>query len=59
MNLVKKIISRGEEMGDLFGFLWRNKLWFMVPFIVVLMIIAFVFIAAGSSGLAPFIYTLI
>ncbi len=59
MNVVKNVKTRGGEMGDLFAFLWKNKLWFLIPFVLILVVFAAVIIFASATGVAPFIYTLI
>lgn len=50
--------SRMGVIGELFAFLWKVKLWWLIPMIVMLLIFIFVFVFGGSSPLAPFIYTL-
>ena len=39
-------------------FIVQEKKWWMIPLIVVLLILAFLIVFAGSSPLAPFIYPL-
>ena len=58
MKVVKDISSRGEESKELLVFLWKAKLWFLIPFVVILLIFGLVFIFAQATGVAPFIYTL-
>ncbi|MBI3126061.1 MAG: hypothetical protein HYZ11_00465 [Candidatus Tectomicrobia bacterium] len=45
-------------VGELFAFLWANKLWWMAPVVVVLLLFAGLMFLAQSSALAPFVYTL-
>ena len=45
-------------IGDLFRFLWKRKLWWLIPFIIVLLIFAILFILASVTPLGPFIYAL-
>lgn len=59
MKAVKGFVSRTTEAGDLLKFLWNAKMWFLIPFVVILLIFAFIFIFAQATGVAPFIYTLI
>ena len=58
MKLLKGLFSRGGEASELLKFLWEAKLWFLIPFVVVLLIFGFLLIFAQSTGVAPFIYTL-
>ncbi len=53
----KRVNRRVGVMRDLFSFLWQNKLWWMIPIIIVL--IAFsVLIWFAQSATIPFVYTL-
>ncbi|MDA8640719.1 DUF5989 family protein [Flavobacteriaceae bacterium] len=45
-------------MRELFEFLWSKKKFWLMPVIVVLLLIGFLIVFAGSSALSPFIYTL-
>lgn len=56
---MKGFSSRFGEAGELLQYLWKAKLWFLIPFIVILLIFSFILIIAQATGVAPFIYTLI
>lgn len=45
-------------MKTIFGFLWRNKIWWLIPVIAVLVFFLAVVIFAGNSPFGPFIYTI-
>ncbi len=45
-------------IGELLRFMWRRKLWWMIPMILVLVMFAALLIFALGSAIAPFIYTL-
>ena len=45
-------------LGELFGFLWQRKRWWMIPMVVVLVLFALLLVFAQGSVVAPFIYTL-
>lgn len=47
-------MSLAREMWD---FLATNKKWWLLPILIVLVLLGLL-VAAGSTGLAPFIYTL-
>jgi hypothetical protein len=55
---VKSLLSKLAIVGELFGFLWAAKLWWMIPMVFVLMLLGGLIILAQSSAIAPFIYTL-
>ncbi len=47
-----------EILRDLWSFLkFRKKFW-LLPIILILLLLGFVLVSAGSSAIAPFIYTL-
>jgi len=51
--------SRIGIVAELFSFLWKRKLWWLVPMVVMLMLVGMLLIIASASpALAPFIYTL-
>ena len=58
MKVFKGIFSRTGEAGELMKFLWHAKLWFLIPFVAILLLFGFVMIFAQATGVAPFIYTL-
>jgi len=45
-------------MGELLGFLWERKLWWLMPMVAVLLMLGILMVFAQSSAIAPFIYTL-
>jgi hypothetical protein len=51
-------LSRMGILGELLAYLWKRKLWWMIPMIVVLILFALLLIFAQGSSVAPFIYTL-
>ena len=58
----KTFASAGEEKeaslaGEIFAFLRHNKKWWLLPIILVLLAFG-VLVILGSTGAAPFIYTL-
>ncbi len=51
-------LTRVGIVGELLSFLWKRKLWWLIPMIVVIVLFAMLLIFAQGSALAPFIYTL-
>ena len=54
------VMLRGifDTVGELLQFLWKQKLWWLIPMLVVLVMLA-VLIALGIvGGIGPFMYTL-
>ena len=50
--------GRFQVAGSLFRFLWLQRLWWMIPMVVVLLLFGILLVVAQHSVLAPFIYTL-
>ena len=55
---VKRLAGYGGIVGELMRFLWKQKLWWLIPALVVLLLFGLLLIFAQSTPLAPFIYTL-
>lgn len=52
--------SKNTETGfisELFGFLKTNKRWWMTPIVICLLLLG-ILLVLGSTGAAPFIYSL-
>lgn len=58
MSFLKGFFSRSGEAGELLQFLWKAKLWFLIPLVSVLLVFGLLLIFAQATGVAPFIYTL-
>lgn len=58
MRWLSNFFSRLKESSELIEFLWHAKLWFLIPFMVLLLVFGFVLVFAVNTGVAPFIYTL-
>ena len=54
----KQVRGYGSIIGELFGFLWKQKLWWLIPALTVLLVFGLLLLFAQSTPLAPFIYTL-
>ena len=55
---LKGIGRRTRIVRELFQFLWREKLWWMIPMVTLLIFFGILLIFAQSTALGPFIYTL-
>jgi hypothetical protein len=58
MQLLREMGDRLGIAGELLVFLWRRKLWWMIPVVFVLLVFGLLIGFASSSGVGPFIYTL-
>jgi hypothetical protein len=51
-------LSRIGILGELLSFFWARRLFWMIPLLLVLILVAGLLIFAQGSAVAPFIYTL-
>lgn len=57
-GMLRSLGLRIRILRQLFVFLWRARLWWLAPLLVLLLVAGVVVIVAQSSAVAPFIYTL-
>jgi len=60
---MKKIFNnlkqRFKIVNELFNFLWENKIWWLTPFFIVLILIGvLIAFTASNPAAVPFVYTL-
>jgi cytochrome c-type biogenesis protein CcmH/NrfF len=58
MSFIKNFKQRSGIFGEFISFLWKNKLWWIIPIVVVLIAFIVLVIFTESTPIAPFIYTL-
>ncbi len=58
MGALKRLTAKLGIFGELLMFLWKRKLWWMIPMIIVLVLFGLLLILTQGSAIAPFIYTL-
>ena len=58
MKTLRGIRSRFSVVGEVFSFLWKRRLWWLMPMILILVVFGLLMIFAQATGIAPFIYTL-
>jgi hypothetical protein len=58
MQMWKALTTRLAILAELFGFMWRQRLWWMIPMVTVTFALGLLLLLGQSSALAPFIYTL-
>jgi hypothetical protein len=57
-KFLTSVASRAGTVGELFVFLWENRLWWIIPFVVVLVMFGVLLVFAQTSPVSPFIYAL-
>ncbi len=45
-------------LGELWQFVWENKMWWITPTLLILALLGFVIVSASGSAIAPFFYAL-
>jgi hypothetical protein len=55
---MENLRTRFGIVGELFSFMWKRKLWWLMPMIVMLIVLGLLLVLSQGSPLAPFIYTL-
>jgi len=58
MGVFRELGDRFGIAGELLAFLWRAKLWWLTPIVVVLALMGILIGFGSASGVGPFIYTL-
>ena len=58
MQLIHELVGRFGIAGELLMFFWRQKMWWMIPLVTLLLGLGLLFFFASASGVGPFIYTL-
>lgn len=55
---VNDLVSRLGVVGELLVFLWRAKMWWLIPMVVALLLFAILIVVANAGPAGPMIYTL-
>jgi drug/metabolite transporter superfamily protein YnfA len=58
MKGIRTARGRVSIAGELLAYLWRRKLWWMIPMVTILALFGLLLVFMQGSALAPFIYTL-
>ncbi len=58
MRVVKEIGEKFGIAGELLTFMWRQKMWWLMPMVAILLFFGLLIVVGTSTGVGPFIYTL-
>ena len=58
MNAVAQLKTRAAIIGEVFSFLWKRKLWWLIPLAVVILLLGVLFALAQVSSASPWMYPL-
>ncbi len=56
--MIRRTLLKLWILKELFTFLWRRKLWWLIPLVLVVVLLGLLAVFAQTSPLAPFIYPL-
>jgi hypothetical protein len=57
-NKFKNLIIKVGIAKDLFEFLWKRKLWWLMPVVLIILILTAILFFAQATGVSPLIYAL-
>jgi len=58
MKTLRGILSRFRVVGEVFSFLWKRKLWWLMPMVFILVAFGLLMVFGQATGIGPFIYAL-
>lgn len=58
MKVLRNVAGGADTIGELLSFLWQQKQFWLIPFVVTLIAVAVLLLVGEATGIAPFIYTL-
>ena len=57
-RFLEQATSRANTIKELLAFLWENRLWWIIPFVIVLVLVGLLIVFAQTSPVTPFMYAL-
>jgi len=51
-------MNRIKILANLFKYFWKNKLWWIIPVLIIFLFFGLLTLVVGSSPLAPIVYPL-
>ena len=57
-RFVRNLVGRLGIAGQLLGFFWRRKVWWMVPLVLTILLVGVLVIIGQSSAVSAFIYSM-
>lgn len=58
IRLMRTMVVNFGVAGEFLHFLWKNKRWWLIPLVIILILFALLVMFASVSGIGPFIYPL-
>ena len=57
-SFLRTLMANLGVVGELMGFLWKRKRWWLIPMVAILLLFGLLLIIASTTSVGPFIYTL-
>ncbi|TMC60594.1 MAG: hypothetical protein E6J26_01430 [Chloroflexi bacterium] len=57
-NTVRGFMANAGVVGEIVAYLWQNKLWWLIPMVLMLLLFGVLLVFASATGVGPFIYSL-
>ena len=58
MTFLGETADKFGTLRDLVEFLWQQKMWWLIPFVVILVTFGILIVVGSTTGVGPFVYTL-
>ena len=58
LKVLRNTVGGASTIRELFSFLWQQKRFWLIPFVVILLLVGILILVGQVTGVAPFIYTL-
>jgi hypothetical protein len=58
MRVIQEMRDKVGIAGEMMVFLWRRKMWWMIPIVTALLFFGLIVVFGSSTGAGPFIYTI-
>jgi len=58
MGFIAESAARFGIIGEFLTYLWRRKLWWLIPLAVTILLVGVLLVFGQASSVGPFIYTL-
>jgi presenilin-like A22 family membrane protease len=58
MSVLTEMGQKVGIAGELLGFFWHRKMWWIIPMVFVMLFFGIIIVFGSSTGVGPFIYTL-
>jgi hypothetical protein len=58
MRALRNLARGTDTVVELLQFLWAQRLWWLIPFVILLLLTAALVLVGQVTGAGPFVYTL-